>query len=40
MSDEAPDEDGGFMTSVPEKSLEEDTTKFYDGYMKRVLALQ
>ena len=31
---------GGFMTSVPEEPEEEDTTKFYNGYMARVVALQ
>lgn len=28
------------MTSVPEELEEEDTTKFYNGYMARVVALQ
>lgn len=33
-------ENEGATTTALEKSLEEDTTKFYDGYMKRVQALQ
>ena len=28
------------MTSIPEKPVEEDSSKFYDGYMARVLELQ
>ena len=36
MSGEQP----GFMTSIPEKPVEEDSSKFYDGYMARVLELQ
>ena len=30
----------GFMTSVPEQPVEEEVSKFFNGYMARVVALQ